>query len=62
METVTLGQVLQGAYYVITQTRMTHVDPNATDSFNENIYEYEPEVMELEMKEALRHISNRKSA
>ena len=37
-------------------------DPNATDSFNENIYEDEPEVMETEVKEALRHISNRKSA
>ena len=37
-------------------------DPNATDSFNENIYEDEPEVMEIEVKEALRHISNRKSA
>ena len=31
-------------------------DPNATDSFNENIYEDEPEVMEIEVKEALRHI------
>ena len=37
-------------------------DPNATDSFNENIHEDEPEVMEIEVKEALRHISNRKSA
>ena len=37
-------------------------DPNAMDSFNENIYEDEPEVMEIEVKEALRHISNRKSA
>ena len=37
-------------------------DPNATDAFNENIYEDEPEVMETEVKEALRHISNRKSA
>ena len=37
-------------------------DPNATDSFNENIYEDEPEVMETEVKEALRHISDRKSA
>ena len=37
-------------------------DPNATDSFNENIYEDEPEVMEIEVKEALRHIHNRKSA
>ena len=36
--------------------------PNATDSFNENIYEDEPEVKEIELKEALRHISNRKSA
>ena len=36
--------------------------PNATDSFNENIYEDEPGVMEIEVKEALRHISNRKSA
>ena len=33
-----------------------------TDSFNENIYEDEPEVMAVEVKEALRHISNRKSA
>ena len=33
-------------------------DPNATDSFNENIHEDEPDVM----KEALRHITNRKSA
>ena len=31
-------------------------DPNATDSFNENTYEDEPEVMEIEVKEALRHI------
>ena len=37
-------------------------DPKATDSFNENIYEDEPGVMEIEVKEALRHISNRKSA
>ena len=38
-------------------------DPNATDSFNENTYyEDEPEVMEIEVKEALRHLSNRKSA
>ena len=37
-------------------------DPNATDSFNEDIYEDEPEVMETEVKEALIHISNRKSA
>ena len=37
-------------------------DPNATDSFNENIYEDEPEVMETEVKEALRHIYDRKSA
>ena len=37
-------------------------DPNATDSFNENIYEDEPEVMEIELKEAPRRISNRKSA
>ena len=37
-------------------------DPNARDSFNENIYEDEPEVMEIEVKEALRHTSNRISA
>ena len=37
-------------------------DLNAMDSFNENIYEDEPEVMEIEVKEALRHTSNRKSA
>ena len=37
-------------------------DPNPTDSFNENIYKDEPEVMEIEVKEALRHISNRISA
>ena len=37
-------------------------DPNVTDSFNENIYEDEPEVIEIEVKEALRHIYNRKSA
>ena len=37
-------------------------DPNATDSFNENIYEDEPGVLEIAVKEALRHISNRKSA
>ena len=36
-------------------------DPNATDSFNENIYEDEPEVKEIEVKEAVRHIYNRKS-
>ena len=37
-------------------------DPNPTDSFNENIYEDEPEVMEIEVKAALRHMYNRKSA
>ena len=37
-------------------------DPNATDSVNENIYQDEPEVMELEVKEAHSHIPNRKSA
>ena len=37
-------------------------DPNATDSFNENIYVGEPEVMEIEVNEALRYINNRKSA
>ena len=37
-------------------------DPNATYSFNENIYEDEPDVMEIEVKEPLRHMSNRKSA
>ena len=39
--------------------RTVQKDPNATDSFNENIYEDELEVMETEVKEALRHISNR---
>ena len=37
-------------------------DPNATESFNENIYEDEPGLMEIEVKEALRHMYNRKSA
>ena len=37
-------------------------DPNVTDSFNENIYEDEREVMEIYVKEALRHIYNRNSA
>ena len=37
-------------------------DQNVTDSFNENIYDDEPEVMEIEVEEALRHMSNRKSA
>ena len=37
-------------------------DSNVTNSFNEIIYEDEPEVLEIEVKEALGHISNRKSA
>ena len=36
-------------------------DPNINDIFNENLYEDEPDVLEIEMKEAIRHISNRKA-
>ena len=36
-------------------------DPNINDIFNENLYEDEPHVLEIEVKEAIRHISNRKA-
>ena len=36
-------------------------DPNINDIFNENLYENEPDVLEIEVKEAIRHIYNRKS-
>ena len=35
-------------------------DPNINDIFNENLYEDEPDVLEIEVKEAILHISNRK--
>ena len=37
-------------------------DPNATESFNENIYEDEPVLTEIGVKEALRHMYNLKAA
>ena len=37
-------------------------DPNVNDNFVETEYEDEPEVLESEVKDALRHISNRKPA
>ena len=37
-------------------------DPNVNDTFIETVYEDEPEVLESEIKDALRHISNRKAA
>ena len=58
---VTEGKKVKEIWQQYTE-EMYRRDPNATDSFNENIYEDEPEVMEIEVKEALRHISNRKSA
>ena len=36
-------------------------DPNINDIFNEYLYEDEPDVLEIEMKEAIRNISNRKA-
>ena len=36
-------------------------DPNINDICNENLYEDEPDVLEIEVKEAMRHISNRKA-
>ena len=36
-------------------------DTNINDIFNENLYEVKPGVLEIEVKEAIRHISNRKS-
>ena len=35
-------------------------DPKINDIFNENLYEDEPGVLEIEVKEAIQHISNRK--
>ena len=35
-------------------------DPNINDIFNKNLYEEKPDVLEIEVKEAIRHISNRK--
>ena len=37
-------------------------DPNVYDTFIETVYEDEPEVLESDIKDALRHISNRKAA
>ena len=34
---------------------------NINDIFNENLYEVEPDVLEIEVKYAIRHISNRKA-
>ena len=36
-------------------------NPNINDIFNENLYEIEPDLLELEVKEAIRHISNIKA-
>ena len=36
-------------------------DSNISAIFNENLYEDEPDVLEIEVKEALRNISNRKA-
>ena len=36
-------------------------DPNINDIFNENLYKDKPDVFEIEVKEAIRHISNRKA-
>ena len=36
-------------------------DPSINDIFNDNLYEDEPDVLEIEVKEAIRHISNRKA-
>ena len=60
-EVVTEGKEVKEIWQQYTEEQYRR-DPNATDSFNENIYEDEPEVMEIEVKEAFRHISNRKSA
>ena len=35
-------------------------DPDINDIFYNNLYEDEPDVLELEVKESIRHISNRK--
>ena len=58
---VTEGKELKEIWQQYTE-ELYRRDPNATDSFIENIYEDEPEVMEIEVNEALRHIYNRKSA
>ena len=34
---------------------------NINDIFNENLYEDEPDVLEIEVKEAIRHVFNRKA-
>ena len=36
-------------------------DPKINEIFNENLYEDEPDVLEIEVKEAIQHISNRKA-
>ena len=36
-------------------------NPNINDIFNGNLYEDEPDVLEIEVKEAIRHMSNRKA-
>ena len=35
--------------------------PNINDIFNKNLYKDESDVLEIEVKEAIRHISNRKA-
>ena len=58
---VTVGKEVKDIWQQYTD-ELYRREPNAKESFNENIYEDEPEVIEIEVKEALRHISNRKSA
>ena len=36
-------------------------DHNINDIFNDNLYEDEPDVLEIEVKEAISHITNRKA-
>ena len=36
-------------------------DPNINDILNENLYEDEPDILGIEVKEEIRHISNRKA-
>ena len=58
---VTEGEEVKGIWLQYTE-ELYRRDPNSKDAFNENIYEDEPEVMEIEVNEALRQVSNRKSA
>ena len=37
-------------------------DPTIIDTFHETRYEYEPHILETEVKDAIKHISNRKSS